>query len=56
MDENISRAAGATHGQRMDRHELEGIVAPLERPLIQRTTLYRRVAPGARTVSLPAGR
>ena len=40
MDENISRAAGAAHGQRMGKEELEAIVAPLGRPLRQRTTLY----------------
>ena len=28
MDENISRAAGAAHGQRMDVAELEEIVGP----------------------------
>jgi FO synthase len=40
MDENISRAAGAAHGQRMGVAELAAVVAPLGRPLIQRTTLY----------------
>ena len=40
MDENISRAAGAKHGQRMGVEELEAIVAPLGRPLVQRSTLY----------------
>jgi 7,8-didemethyl-8-hydroxy-5-deazariboflavin synthase CofH subunit len=40
MDENISRAAGATHGQRMGVEDLEAIVAPLGRPLVQRSTLY----------------
>ncbi len=40
MDENISRAAGARHGQRMGVEELEAVVAPLGRPLAQRTTLY----------------
>ncbi len=40
MDENISRAAGAAHGQRMGVEDLEAIVAPLGRPLRQRTTLY----------------
>lgn len=40
MDENISRAAGASHGQRMDRADLQDIVAPLQRSLVQRTTLY----------------
>ena len=41
MDENISRAAGAVHGQAMDVAMLEGLVAPLGRPLHQRTTLYQ---------------
>jgi FO synthase len=40
MDENISRAAGARHGQRMGVEDLEAIVAPLGRPLAQRSTLY----------------
>jgi FO synthase len=40
MDENISRAAGAIHGQRMGVEELEDLVAPLGRPLVQRSTLY----------------
>ena len=40
MDENISRAAGASHGQRMETEDLEAIVRPLGRPLVQRTTLY----------------
>jgi FO synthase len=40
MDENISRAAGASHGQGMDVAALEELVAPLGRPLVQRTTLY----------------
>jgi FO synthase len=44
MDENISRAAGASHGQGMGVEELADVVAPLGRPLVQRTTLYGRVA------------
>ena len=40
MDENISRAAGAAHGQRMDEATFRQIVEPLSRPLAQRTTLY----------------
>jgi FO synthase len=42
MDENISRAAGASHGQELDELELRAIVQPLGRPLVQRTTLYGR--------------
>ncbi len=44
MDENISRAAGATHGQRMDEESFAAICPP-GRPLEQRTTLYGRVVP-----------
>jgi FO synthase len=44
MDENISRAAGAAHGQRMDRDTFAAVVDGLDRPLEQRTTLYGRVA------------
>jgi FO synthase len=43
MDENISRAAGATHGQRMDETAFAAIAEPLGRPLRQRTTLYGSV-------------
>ena len=43
MDENISRAAGATHGQEMNRETLSLLVAPLDRPLHQRNTLYQTI-------------
>jgi FO synthase len=42
MDENISRAAGAAHGQGLTEADFREIVAPLGRPLEQRTTLYGR--------------
>ncbi len=42
MDENISRAAGASHGQMMEVDEFRAIVEPLGRRLEQRTTLYGR--------------
>ena len=45
MDENISRAAGATHGQQMDESAFRGLVDSLGRPLRQRTTLYGQVVP-----------
>jgi FO synthase len=44
MDENISRAAGASHGQELDDDGFHAIVDPLGRPLEQRTTLYGRVS------------
>jgi FO synthase len=43
MDENISRAAGASHGQLMDEEAFRALVVPLGRRLEQRTTLYGRV-------------
>jgi FO synthase len=43
MNENISRAAGAAHGQMMDEQGFADLVAPLDRPLAQRTTLYGRL-------------
>jgi FO synthase len=42
MDENISRAAGASHGQELDDVEFRAIVEPIGRTLAQRTTLYGR--------------
>ncbi len=56
MDENISRAAGATHGQLMTSEDFRRIVEPLGRPLQQRTTLYGRVgvAPATAPTAGPA--
>ncbi len=42
MDENISRATGASHGQELDEAEFRSIVEPIGRTLAQRTTLYGR--------------
>ena len=43
IDENISRAAGATHGQAMTEMDFTALVAPLGRRLQQRGTLYERI-------------
>ena len=43
MDENISRAAGAAHGQGMTEDRFGALVAPLGRRLQQRSTLYDRI-------------
>ncbi|MBX7161545.1 MAG: 5-amino-6-(D-ribitylamino)uracil--L-tyrosine 4-hydroxyphenyl transferase CofH, partial [Acidimicrobiia bacterium] len=40
MDENISRAAGAEHGQEMTASAFADLVEPLGRPLRQRNTVY----------------
>ncbi|MEX1218512.1 MAG: 5-amino-6-(D-ribitylamino)uracil--L-tyrosine 4-hydroxyphenyl transferase CofH [Acidimicrobiales bacterium] len=44
MDENISRAAGADHGQGMEPGDFAKLVAPIGRIAEQRTTLYGRLA------------
>ena len=48
MDENISRAAGAEHGQKVTEADLRELVQPLGRSLRQRTTLYGDVEAGHR--------
>ena len=50
MDENISRAAGATHGQGLDEADFRALVEPLGRTLEQRTTLYGRPGRAPSTV------
>ena len=40
MEENISRAAGATHGQVLDVDGLRAIAESVDRPLVQRSTMY----------------
>ena len=42
MDENISRAAGASHGQGLTEADFRNLVDPLGRTLQQRTTSYGR--------------
>lgn len=42
MDESISRAAGAAHGQGITDAEFRQVVEPLGRTLVERTTLYGR--------------
>ncbi|MGI9621511.1 MAG: 5-amino-6-(D-ribitylamino)uracil--L-tyrosine 4-hydroxyphenyl transferase CofH [Acidimicrobiales bacterium] len=40
MNENISRAAGASHGQEIGPDEFAAVCGPLGRPVVQRDTLY----------------
>jgi FO synthase len=47
MNESISRAAGASHGQELDLGALGRVADALGRPLRQRTTLYGPVLAGA---------
>jgi FO synthase len=51
MDENISRAAGANHGQKMSEDSFNALVSPLGRTLEQRTTTYGRVSGGNDLIS-----
>jgi len=44
MNESISRAAGAAHGQGLEVDDLMAAVATHDRPLVRRTTLYKTVA------------
>mgnify|MGYP003711515993 CR=1 FL=1 len=48
VDENISRAAGAEHGQSAHESDFRALVEPLGRTLEQRNTLYGRVSAGER--------
>ncbi|MDE0749275.1 MAG: 5-amino-6-(D-ribitylamino)uracil--L-tyrosine 4-hydroxyphenyl transferase CofH [Acidimicrobiales bacterium] len=48
VDENISRAAGAEHGQSAHESDFRALVEPLGRTLAQRSTLYGSVAVGSR--------
>jgi len=48
MEESISRAAGAAHGQGISVEEFHAITEPLGRRLVERTTLYQPREPGAR--------
>jgi len=52
MNESISRAAGAAHGQGVDAADFEAVVAPMGRVLRQRGTLYGE--PGRASLS-PSG-
>ena len=47
VNENISRAAGASHGQMATESDFRALVEPLGRTLEQRTTLYGRAIPAS---------
>lgn len=51
MDENISRAAGATHGQEVTVADFEALAASIGRAMAQRTPLYERLDVGSSTRS-----
>jgi 7,8-didemethyl-8-hydroxy-5-deazariboflavin synthase CofH subunit/7,8-didemethyl-8-hydroxy-5-deazariboflavin synthase CofG subunit len=51
IDENISRAAGASHGQQLTVTDFAELTAPLGRTLVERTTLYEPELAGAAKVT-----
>lgn len=55
MNESISRAAGAVHGQELAPAEMQELVAALGRPWRQRTTLYADADTGSRERASLAG-
>src|SRR5271166_3960372 len=54
MDESITRAAGASHGQEMSPAQMEEVIASLGRTPRQRTTLYETVPQERYRASLAA--
>lgn len=47
MNESITRAAGAVHGQEMSGEDMRALALSLRRVLVRRTTLYTRVSDAA---------
>ena len=54
MNETITRAAGATHGQEMPPEKMEALINALSRAPRQRTTLYGAAPPDRATASFGA--
>jgi FO synthase len=54
MNESITRAAGAVHGEELPPVEMEALISSIGRTPAQRTTLYEDVAPERRAVSFAA--
>jgi FO synthase len=54
MNESITRAAGAVHGQEMPPENMEALIRSLGRAPRQRTTLYADAPPARKTASFGA--
>jgi FO synthase len=52
MNESISRAAGAAHGQELSAAEMEKLIHAASRSPLQRTTLYAAAAPERHSAAL----
>ena len=55
MNETITRAAGASHGQETSPQEMDALIRAMQREPRQRTTLYEPVADERRKAALEAG-
>lgn len=55
MNETITRAAGASHGQETSPQEMDALIRAMQRSPLQRTTLYEPVSEERRTTALEAG-
>ncbi|HEY2227167.1 MAG TPA: bifunctional FO biosynthesis protein CofGH [Xanthobacteraceae bacterium] len=54
MNESITRAAGAVHGEELPPAEMEALISAIGRQPAQRTTLYEDAAPERRAASFKA--
>ncbi len=54
MNENISRAAGAQHGQGITQTDFEKLLAGMDRKLVQRNTLYKHLSEQLATAGVAA--
>ena len=54
MNESITRAAGALHGEELPPAEMESLISSIGRQPAQRTTLYEDVAADRRATSFAA--
>jgi FO synthase len=54
MNESITRAAGAVHGEELPPAEMEALISAIGRKPAQRTTLYEDVAAGRRAAAFAA--
>jgi FO synthase len=55
MNETITRAAGASHGQETSPQEMDALISAMQREPLQRTTLYAPVSEERRTTACEAG-
>ncbi len=55
MNETITRAAGASHGQETSPQEMDALISAMQREPLQRTTLYTPVSEERRKTACEAG-